>query len=49
MHWPASSADSYLNIPAILSAVAITGADAVHPGVEFVRNVILQKLWRRMA
>ena len=30
---PPSSAKSYLNIPAILSAVAITGADAVHPGV----------------
>ena len=28
---PPSSAESYLNIPAILSAVAITGADAVHP------------------
>ena len=28
--------DSYLNIPAILSAVAITGADAVHPGVGFL-------------
>ena len=33
---PPSSADSYLNIPAILSAVAITGADAVHPGVGFL-------------
>ena len=27
---------SYLNVPAILSAVAITGADAVHPGVGFL-------------
>ena len=33
---PPSSAESYLNIPAILSAVAITGADAVHPGVGFL-------------
>ena len=28
---PPSSSASYLNIPAILSAVAITGADAIHP------------------
>jgi len=33
---PPSSAKSYLNVPAILSAVAITGADAVHPGVGFL-------------
>jgi len=33
---PPSSTDSYLNVPAILSAVAITGADAVHPGVGFL-------------
>ena len=33
---PPSSAGSYLNIPAILSAAAITGADAVHPGVGFL-------------
>jgi acetyl-CoA carboxylase biotin carboxylase subunit len=33
---PPSSVESYLNIPAILSAVAITGADAVHPGVGFL-------------
>ena len=33
---PPSSAGSYLNVPAILSAVAITGADAVHPGVGFL-------------
>ena len=29
---PPSARDSYLNIPAILSAAAITGAEAVHPG-----------------
>ena len=34
---PPSSAESYLNIPAILSAVAITGADAVHPGFGHLR------------
>ena len=33
---PPSSAASYLNVPSILSAVAITGADAVHPGVGFL-------------
>src|SRR6478672_10108298 len=29
---PARSADSYLNVPAIISAAEITGADAIHPG-----------------
>ena len=33
---PASSADSYLNIPAILSAAEVTNADAVHPGYGFL-------------
>ena len=33
---PASSADSYLNIPAIISACEITDADAVHPGYGFL-------------
>jgi acetyl-CoA carboxylase biotin carboxylase subunit len=33
---PAKSADSYLNIPAILSAAEITGADALHPGYGFL-------------
>ncbi|MFZ4762393.1 MAG: acetyl-CoA carboxylase biotin carboxylase subunit [Alphaproteobacteria bacterium] len=33
---PPSSRDSYLNIPSILSAAAITGADAIHPGIGFL-------------
>lgn len=33
---PAPSRESYLNIPAILSAADITGADAIHPGVGFL-------------
>ena len=33
---PAPATDSYLNIPAILSAAAQTGADAVHPGYGFL-------------
>jgi acetyl-CoA carboxylase, biotin carboxylase subunit len=33
---PPASRDSYLNIPAIISAAAITGADAIHPGIGFM-------------
>jgi len=33
---PASSLDSYLNIPAIISAAEITNADAIHPGYGFL-------------
>jgi acetyl-CoA carboxylase biotin carboxylase subunit len=33
---PPSARDSYLNVPAILSAAAITGADAIHPGYGFL-------------
>src|SRR6195952_5788684 len=29
---PAKSADSYLNVPAVISAAEIAGADAIHPG-----------------
>src|SRR6202012_401368 len=33
---PPPSKESYLNIPAILTAAAITGADALHPGIGFM-------------
>ena len=33
---PAQSKDSYLNIPSILTAAAVTGADAIHPGYGFL-------------
>jgi acetyl-CoA carboxylase biotin carboxylase subunit len=33
---PPKSADSYLNVPAIISAAEITGADAIHPGYGFL-------------
>ena len=33
---PPAAKDSYLNIPAILTAATVTGADAIHPGVGFL-------------
>jgi acetyl-CoA carboxylase biotin carboxylase subunit len=33
---PPPRRDSYLNIPAILTAAAVTGADAIHPGYGFL-------------
>jgi acetyl-CoA carboxylase, biotin carboxylase subunit len=33
---PPPAKDSYLNMPAILSAASITGADAIHPGYGFL-------------
>src|SRR6202163_4400817 len=33
---PLAAKDSYLNVPALLSACEITGADAVHPGYGFM-------------
>jgi acetyl-CoA carboxylase biotin carboxylase subunit len=33
---PSRSADSYLSVPAIISAAEITGADAIHPGYGFL-------------
>ncbi len=33
---PGQASESYLNIPAIISAAEITGADAIHPGYGFL-------------
>ena len=33
---PPASADSYLNVAAIITAAGVTGADAIHPGVGFL-------------
>jgi len=33
---PARATDSYLNVPAVISAAEITGADAIHPGYGFL-------------
>ncbi len=33
---PAASKDSYLNIPAIISAAEVTDAEAIHPGYGFL-------------
>ncbi len=33
---PPSARDSYLNVPALLAACEITGADAIHPGYGFL-------------
>src|SRR6188474_1095396 len=33
---PAPSRDSYLNIPRLIAAAEITGADAIHPGYGFL-------------
>jgi acetyl-CoA carboxylase biotin carboxylase subunit len=33
---PARSVESYLNIPHIISAAEVTGADAIHPGYGFL-------------
>ena len=33
---PPSAKDSYLNVPAIISAAEISGADAIHPGYGFL-------------
>ena len=33
---PASAAKSYLNIPSIIAAAEITGAQAIHPGYGFL-------------
>ena len=33
---PARSGDSYLNVPAIISAAEVTDAEAIHPGYGFL-------------
>jgi acetyl-CoA carboxylase biotin carboxylase subunit len=33
---PPAAKDSYLNIPSLISAAALTGADAIHPGYGFL-------------
>src|SRR3954468_12871310 len=33
---PPRSSDSYLNVPGVISAAEITGADAIHPGYGFL-------------
>src|SRR5438093_12000836 len=33
---PANSTESYLNIPAVISAAEITNSDAIHPGYGFL-------------
>jgi acetyl-CoA carboxylase, biotin carboxylase subunit len=46
---PAPSSKSYLNIPNIISAAAITGADAIHPGYGFLsENSYLAEVCRDM-
>jgi len=35
---PAPSKDSYLNVPAIISAAEVTDAEAIHPATAFFRR-----------
>ncbi|MFI5270035.1 MAG: biotin carboxylase N-terminal domain-containing protein, partial [Chloroflexota bacterium] len=46
---PPASAKSYLNIPNIISAATITGADAIHPGYGFLsENSYLAEICKDM-
>ena len=36
LHRPPPASGSYLNVPAIISAAELTGADAIHPGYGFL-------------
>ena len=40
---PPRNIESYLNIPAIISAAEITGADAIHPGYGFLSESALPR------
>ena len=40
---PARSADSYLNVPSVITAAEITGADAIHPGTAFFRKAPISR------
>src|SRR4029434_2058028 len=43
---PARSIESYLNIPAIITAAEVTGADAIHPGYGFLsESAYLAEIW----
>ena len=44
---PPRSIDSYLNVPAIISAAEITGADAIHPGYGSSRERVPGRVARR--
>src|SRR5689334_12968914 len=45
---PAEAAKSYLNIPQIIAAAEITGADAIHPGYGFLsENVKFAEVCRK--
>ena len=47
---PPPSRQSYLNIPAIISAAEVTGADAIHPGYGFLsENAEFAEVWRSAA
>jgi acetyl-CoA carboxylase biotin carboxylase subunit len=37
---PASPAESYLNIPSIISAAEVSGSEAIHPGYGFLAEII---------
>ncbi len=47
---PAPSAESYLNIPALIAAAEVTDAQAIHPGYGFCRKtLVLLNVWNSRA
>jgi len=47
---PPSSTDSYLNIPALISAAEVTHADAIHPGMaSYLRTQISLNALKKVA